>query len=118
MSTVETWMQEYRTQASSLVGAGIPWLDTLRERAIDRFCADGWPTSKQEGWRHTSLALLQQQNFAASHTDYNADLVKTLLAGLRNDHSGHWLVFVDGRFIEGLSEIGTLPDGAHIMPVS
>lgn len=118
MSTVETWMQEYRTQASSLIGAGIPWLDALRERAIERFCADGWPTSRHEGWRHTSLALLQQQNFSAPHTDDNSAAVKQLVDALRAEHPGHWLTFVDGRFQSDLSDIGTLPQGAQVMPVS
>lgn len=118
MSTVETWMQEYRTQAPGLVGAGVPWLDALRERAIDRFCTEGWPTSRREGWRHTSLALLQQQNFAAAGTGYDAETLKQLIADLRNEQTGHWLVFVDGRFAEGLSDIGSLPQGAQIMPVS
>lgn len=118
MSTVETWMQEYRNQASSFVGAGIPWMDTLRERAIDRFCTEGWPTSRHESWRHTSLALLQQQNFVSPSADYNADAVKQLVAGLRNEQTGHWLVFVDGRFAEGLSDIGTLPQGVQCMPMS
>lgn len=118
MSTVETWMQEYRTQASTLVGAGIPWLDSLRERAIDRFCTDGWPTSRHEGWRHTSLALLQQQNFVATHVDCDRDAIKRLVDGLRAGQSGHWLVFVDGRFTEGLSDIGALPQGVQVLPVS
>lgn len=118
MSTVETWMQEYRTQASSVIGAGIPWMDTLRERAIERFCTEGWPTSRHEGWRHTSLALLQQQSFARASADYNVDAVNQRVAGLRNGQTGHWLVFVDGRFIEGLSDIGPLPQGMHCMPMS
>lgn len=118
MSTVETWMQEYRSQAASLVGAGIPWMETLRERAIDRFCTDGWPTTRHEGWRHTSLALLQQQSFAVTHTDFDTGTVKQLVQGLRADQDGHWLIFVDGRFVPGLSDIGSLPQGVQVQPVS
>lgn len=118
MSTVETWMENYRTQASDLVGAGIPWMDALRKRAIERFSEAGWPTSRHEGWRHTSLALLQQQDFKIAHTDYDTDAIKQLVTNLRNEQDGHWLVFVDGRYVEGLSDIGTLPQGVQVMPVS
>lgn len=118
MSSTQTWLTEYRAQASSLVGAGIPWMDTLRERAMDRFNTDGWPTSRQDGWRHTSLALLQQQNFSMPGTEYDTAHVKGMLEQLRQGQTGHWLVFVDGRFVESLSDIGTLPDGVQVMPVS
>lgn len=118
MSSIETWQQAFQTQASGFVGAGIPWMDTLRTRALERFSTAGWPTSRQEGWRHTSLALLQQQNFTTADSQHDAARVESMLAQVRHNEPGHWLVFVDGKFIAGLSDIGTLPEGVQVMPVS
>lgn len=118
MSSVETWLEHYRTQAPTLVGAGIPWMDASRKQAMDQFAAAGWPTSRDEGWRHTSLAMLQQQNFTSSCTGYDAERVKSIVDHVRHNEVGHWLVFVDGQFVDGLSDIGTLPEGAQVMPVS
>lgn len=118
MSSVEIWVDHYKAQSAGLVGAGIPWLDALRERAIDRFSTIGWPTNRQDGWRHTSLALLQQQSFETPAKDHDTGAIKNMMAQLRQDQSGHWMVFVDGQFMPDLSDIGTLPEGAHVMPVS
>lgn len=118
MSSVETWQHAFQAQASGFVGAGIPWLDSLRARALERFTATGWPTSRQEGWRHTSLALLQQQAFSAASGAYDAAPIQAMLTQLRHDEPGHWMVFVDGQFVAGMSDIGALPEGVQVMPVS
>jgi len=118
MSSVDAWMTYYQARAATLPGAGTPWLDALRKQAIDRFCAVGWPTSRQDGWRHTSLALLQQQEFNDAVADANTQSVQEQLADLRRGEAGHWLVFINGGFVESLSDIGALPQGAVVMPVS
>lgn len=120
MSAVDTWVQRFQAQAASLTGAGVPWLDSLRQQGMQRFADTGWPTSRQDGWRHTSLALLERQQFAGANGqgDAVADAVKTMVARVRQDEPGHWLVFVDGQYIEGLSEVGSLPAGVRVMPLS
>lgn len=118
MSNVETWVENFRAQSPGLIGAGIPWMDASRNRAIDRFTTAGWPTSRQEGWRHTSLALLQQQSFATSGAGQDTEAIRSMVAQLRRDETGHWMVFVDGHFVSGLSDTGNVPDGATVMPVS
>ena len=111
MSAVETWLEIFRAQAAGLPGAKLPWLVATRNRAIERFAEAGWPTNRLENWRHTSLALLGQQEFAARAAD---DSAARIAAQLRNDDTGHWLVFVDGHFAPSLSAIGSLPAGAYI----
>lgn len=111
MSAVETWIAGFRDRAPHLPGAKLPWLAALRERAIDRFAGEGWPTTRRENWRHTSLAFMEQQDFAPSLSPIDA---KAILARLRGDEPGHWLVFVDGRLAPTLSAIGVLPAGAEI----
>ncbi len=112
MSAVETWVAGFRDRAPHLPGAKLPWLAALRERAIERFASEGWPTTRRENWRHTSLAFMEQQDFAPSLSPIDA---KAILARMRGDEPGHWLVFVDGRLAPTLSAIGVLPAGAEIL---
>jgi len=115
MSTLEHWLQRYNAGRDTLPGAGVPWLDALREEAIMRFADEGWPSNRLENWRHTSLTLLEERSFAAAAAPLTAAAV---VQGLRRDDDGaaggHWLVFVDGRHAPALSDIGALPAGAQI----
>ncbi|HEY9380420.1 MAG TPA: Fe-S cluster assembly protein SufD, partial [Burkholderiales bacterium] len=111
MSAVETWLETFRAQAAGLPGADLPWLVATRNRAMERFAEVGWPTNRMENWRHTSLALLGQQEFGTRTAD---DSAARIAAQLRHDDAGHWLVFVDGRFAPSLSAIGSLPAGAYV----
>lgn len=115
MSTeLQAWSDTFGDRAAGLPGADIPWLSGVRRQAMDRFTTEGWPHTRLEAWRHTSLAALAQQSFQ----DGGAQSVKSLVDELRADEAGHWLVFVDGRYDPSLSSVGTLPDGAVLLPLS
>src|SRR3546814_13745760 len=93
MSTVQTWVTGFTDHARSSAGAHLPWLSAMRQRAIERFATEGWPTTRQEAWRHTSLAVLEQQSFLDAGKASAAQLAQQW----RGDEAGHWLVFVAGR---------------------
>ena len=61
MSAIDFWVAEHRARAPRLPGAALPWLAGLRERAIQRFADEGWPTPRIENWHHTSLAFMEQR---------------------------------------------------------
>ncbi len=110
MSKAETWVADFAAREPGLGGANVPWLAAMRKRAIDRFAAEGWPTPKLESWRHTSLATLEQQTFLP----VNEVSTTALVQEVRQGESGHWLVFVDGKYKPELSDIGELPAGAQM----
>jgi Fe-S cluster assembly protein SufD len=114
MSTVQTWVTGFTAHARSSAGANLPWLTAMRQRAIERFAAEGWPTSRQEAWRHTSLAVLEQQSFLDAGKPSAAQFAQQL----RGDEPGHWLVFVDGCYMPELSDVGSLPAGARVQSLS
>lgn len=111
---LQVWADLFGHRARNLPGAQVPWLADLRRQALDRFLSEGWPTPKIEAWRHTSLAPLAAASFADGDTRSVADQV----AALKDDEDGHWLVFVDGAFDAALSDIGALPSGATVLPLS
>ncbi|MFP5412225.1 MAG: Fe-S cluster assembly protein SufD [Gammaproteobacteria bacterium] len=134
MSAAETWLASFRAQAAGLPGAGLPWLDRVRSQAIERFAAEGWPSGRLEAWRHTSLLFLNNESFAPAPAGGVDDAaIRKAVAALRAAGSGaagpgsdagasadggHWLVFVDGRHAPALSQVGSLPAGARIEPLS
>lgn len=130
MSAIDFWLGRHRDTAARLPGADLPWLVRLREEAIDRFADEGWPTTRRENWRHTSLAFMGQQALAVREAAAPETVVAALRAryqaarGAAQDAAqqgtesaskdGHWVVFVDGHFAPALSAIGGLPGGVRI----
>lgn len=107
----ERWLP---AEPGTLAGAGIDWLDSTRLRAQADWAALPMPTSKQEGWRYTSLKGLQEQNFSlasggAADTS-EIDLNQVLIPGL----DAYRVVLVNGRFAPELSSLQGLPSGARL----
>jgi Fe-S cluster assembly protein SufD len=87
-------------------------LRAQRRRAIDRFAALGFPTTKQEEWRFTNLTPIVRGRFAQPAAS-RPELDVAALTGLTFESAAR-LVFVDGRFAPGLSETAGLPDGVVV----
>ena len=117
MSTIDTWVARHHERAASLPGAALPWLLRRRADAIARFAELGWPTTRLEPWRHTSLSFLEQHELQAPESVPHP---AATLAAVRSEFGdgGHWLVFVDGRFERTLSVLGGLPAGVVCTPLS
>src|SRR5439155_4954702 len=93
--------------------AGSPaWLREIRERAIARFSELGFPSTKQEEWRFTSVAPIAETAFALSQGGGVAadELTPLALAGPEAIR----LVFVNGAFAPGLSALAGLPQGVRV----
>jgi Fe-S cluster assembly protein SufD len=108
--TLEGWLAG---GAESLAGAGLPWLDAVRGRALERVRAQGLPTMKEEGWRYTSVKSVSEQPFTQFAEEVTgverADLEDLLVPGL----DAHRAVLVNGRFVASLSDLDDLPSGTR-----
>lgn len=98
--------------ATLLPGRHLPWLNHLRAEARDVFTTTGFPTTRDEDWKYTSVARIEQGKFSfltAAPTILNTEEIGALaLPG------AHRLVFVDGRHAPTLSSLGELPDGITV----
>jgi Fe-S cluster assembly protein SufD len=74
MSKLPAWVTEY---AQTLAEAPA-WLNSQRQQALERFAAEGWPTTKQENWHHTSLVFLEQAAYQRPVSADAAAQVKAL----------------------------------------
>src|SRR5512140_200426 len=77
------------------------WLRALRQSAIGTFRRAGFPTTRDEEWRFTSVAPIADTPFVPAPAMPVAapDVAPFLIPGL----DGPALVFIDGRFASGLS---------------
>jgi Fe-S cluster assembly protein SufD len=88
-------------------------LSRLRETAFDTFLSRGFPTTRDEEWRFTSVAPIADRAFALvaeprpEAFDLDIDPLR-VPGGLAAE-----LVFVDGHYAAGLSRQRTLPAGSR-----
>jgi len=91
-------------------GAG--GLGPARSAAFDRFVRQGFPTTRQEEWRHTSVAPIAKIAFElAPVADVSAADVEPFLFGTEIPHR---VVLVNGRWSKTLSSTASLPAGVMI----
>jgi len=112
IAQLESYLEAF-TEFSRVAAEAPAWLRDLREGAFSRFCAVGFPTTRDEDWRFTSLAPLTRTTFrlarGSAHQFTVSDLVQWRMEG-----AVARLVFVDGRIEANLSTWGALPRGITV----
>jgi Fe-S cluster assembly protein SufD len=106
---VDRFVADFARHADTLPGAQVAWLARLREDALAHFVERGFPTTRDEDWKYTSVAPIAKRAFTLAPRGILARLDASAL-GMDED-APHRLVFVDGRFAPHLSRVGPLPDG-------
>jgi Fe-S cluster assembly protein SufD len=103
---VARWREEHDAFLSGRPFGTPEWLCALRARGIAAFEAEGFPTTRDEDWRHTSVAGLARTVFTRGRSPaVRPDEVAALSFG--RAFEGRQLVFVDGRFAPELSSVGS-----------
>jgi Fe-S cluster assembly protein SufD len=104
-------------RVGNLRGDDPEWLTNRRRAALDRFMALGFPTTRDEEWRFTSIAPIAEVPFALASNGAKsvdaADLAPYRLSG----RQAATLVFVNGRYAPALSatqQPGVLPAGVRV----
>ncbi len=90
-------------------GAKAPaWLRERRAAAIERFAALGFPTTRQEEWRFTSVAPIVESDFEPAAPPPRTRAM-TISPGPEPR-----LVLLNGRYSRELSSLGGLPQGIRV----
>ena len=76
--------------------------DDARRAALDEVLRDGLPHARAEAWKYTPLRALERRSFVPAQV---ATIDPARLAAIPSPR----MVFVNGRFDEGLSDVSTLP---------
>ncbi|HEV2425627.1 MAG TPA: Fe-S cluster assembly protein SufD [Terriglobia bacterium] len=87
------------------------WLRDIRRAAMDRFGDLGFPTTKNEEWRFTNVAGIARTAFVPAKTSSDSPNIGNPSNGSPWIGGCRRLVFVNGRFDQGLSQVTGLPQG-------
>ena len=86
-------------------------LPNWRQAAMDRFESLGFPTKKDEDWRFTNVGPVARSEYQLAVTP----------GTVRMEDLALWIypemaraVFVDGQFVEELSDLAGLPEGVQV----
>ncbi len=101
MVAVERLVEAYRAFAANGASGAPAWLKELRDRGIARFGELGFPTTKQEAWRFTSVAPLTETAFDLAHPALRLPTPDAIKPFLLSD--GPRLVFINGFLARSLS---------------
>ena len=119
LMTSTTLADEFETFANDGAGAEGPrWLRKARKAAMARFEALGFPTPRDEDWHYTSVAPIAEANFRVVG-EPGGEVTSSDLEPFVFGHP-EWatLVFVNGRYAEGLSHTRGLPAGVRVLDLA
>lgn len=89
-----------------------PWIKQVREKAFVSFMEQGFPTTRHEDWKYTSVAAVEKTAFAPAAADIVVAELPAIFAF--SDLACHQLVFVNGHYSPAHSRLLPLPAGVRI----
>ena len=99
---VQNWVQQFP--------AGTAAADQLRQAALDAFIAAGFPSTKHEEWKYTSVRDISTAQYRLAAHDSQLGLTHAhIAAALPDGLQAHVIVLIDGRFAPSLSTLHAEP---------
>ncbi|MGZ5018628.1 MAG: Fe-S cluster assembly protein SufD [Methylobacter sp.] len=116
-ATASRYTAEYQTIALALPGQNLPWLQALRNDALEKFSAQGFPSPREEEWRYTNVSGIEKKLFLPQVSLTAGDIdVQWLKAYQLQDA---WVVvLVNGHFSAELSKLDGLPEAVSVMSMA
>ena len=106
----EWYLSQFEAFERTLNGESKSPLHLLRRDAIDKFHSIGFPTTRDEEWRFTSIAPIATTEFTPVLQFAPSGVTKANVERLSLD-TKHRLVFINGHFAPDFSSVGSLPKG-------
>jgi len=116
--TPEILTEQFGTVRAQLPGADVPWLAAMREAGLGRFSELGWPNTKTEAWKYTSLQNVQTVPFGLGRSAEPAAKIDVVPCLFESETAGHRLVLVNGHYNENLSLLDNVPDGVVVLSLA
>ena len=118
VEVTDFYTAEFEAVAGRLPGRELDWLQALRRQGLKAFGRLGFPTTRQEEWKYTSVRPIGRERFALA-VETCVGLVEDDLGAARMPElDAHRFVFVNGRYAPQLSRPGKLPTGATAKPLA
>jgi Fe-S cluster assembly protein SufD len=106
-------------EARQSSAGGPAWLNDLRRAGIESFSKLGFPTVRQEAWKYTNVQPLVALPFGFANGEARqVSATEVLAKALLEEDDAPRLVFVNGAYVAGLSEVQNLPPGVRVENLS
>lgn len=102
--TIDRYVAQFQQQFMNGKARGAKWMLPIREAALENFRELGFPTTRDEDWKYTSLDRISTGDFEIAN-DARAVSLDALLARSFVDAGDPRLVFVDGIYSPQLSSL-------------
>jgi Fe-S cluster assembly protein SufD len=109
---------EYSTIAPTLPGQNLAWLTALRQEALSKFSALGFPSLREEEWRYTNVSAIEKKLFAPSAIGQVQETVSKELLSKYQLADAWSVVLIDGHFCAELSVLEGLPETVTVMSMA
>ncbi len=113
MNSLAQARSDFQQQASELSAASAfrktPWLQGFRESAGDLLATLDLPTTKTEDWKYLQLSQVISSNYLSLPTSESCESYAQFSQCLIDDLDAYHLVFVNGVFVPGLSDLDACP---------
>ncbi len=118
VGVMDTYLADFTRFEKALDVGEPPWLQKTRRAAIGRLQSLGFPTQKQEAWKHTDVRPLTKIPFQvdgpAEAARVPGDLIEAYTFGVLKCSQ---LVFMNGEFAPKLSYLRWLPEGVRVRSI-
>ena len=105
------FVAEYERYSAMQANAKGTYLPLLRQKALQKFIAAGFPARKNESWKYTNMGPVVRRPYSIPNPDY------VDAAGLP-DLDAYVIVFVNGRLSPGQSKLQGLPAGVTVTSIT
>lgn len=111
-------MSVFLKQQDQVLSEGPAWLQEIRRAAIANF--GGFPTTQEEAWRYTNMEPLTRIPFERASVDWQGGQAEYHLLDRSEFYKAEdlKLVFVNGQYVDELSQKHPLPPGTIIGSLS
>ncbi len=107
------WLSDFAGYEKTLAVKAAPWLGMIRKEAAGILADTGFPTTRDEEWRHTNVAPIVGASFRPAVPGTNGITAGKLGNFIFSDIDCCNLVFVNGFYSPDLSTPGALPKGVR-----
>ena len=110
----DRYLSDFRRFETGGAGREPSWVRQIRNEAISRFAELGFPTTRLEEWKYTSVAPIAKANFKPAGHELNGLTAEALAHVTFGEVACAQLVFVNGHYSKELSSFRSLPDGMKV----
>ena len=118
MNTTMTFQDQASAFAASAADSAPAPFALLRAAGAEAFARLGFPSTRDEDWRYTSVSTIAHTAFVAAQERAVGSLDAEALAPYTFGGTWPLVVFLNGRFASALSSIAMLPDGVRVMDLA